>query len=1005
MNGDPVPAIPPSRRCGGGTGRRTIDAGRRRRPGQHRPDPLPYDRRGRSVTSDIDPPWPPQTRYLRIGDLVVDLRYRRVRTGDTEADLPQRVFDLFLLLLAEPHALHSRTDLFQRLWPGLVVEDANLTQSMWLLRRALGESRKAWIRTVAKGGYVFEPPEPPQAFVEPPDAAPPAPAQAPADDDPAAAPACPAVRPAATRRRRAAWAGLGVLALVALAAAAFFAAPLVRDQPAGRVAATGPAALRAWTVVILEVKDDDTARWPRKLLREWLAWKLDSLPEVQLISEADFAAGHHGANTPLAIFVSSGLVDDAPGQMRVRVRFRQGAQDRVLEARGGDADLPARIDTLSRQVVAQLLPARAAPWPTLAVDASAARRYADAVDAIDRRDAVASTRILGEVIERSPRFGLARVQLAQAQKRLGLAASAIGEMDAAHALLRPAPPETLALFEAQRLSIDPKRSLDAANAFAALASGAARKPRIVLERARQLLDAGQPEHARALLSTPEWEQASLGVRITRHLLLSVAHVHVGDPQRARQDATTAERLARQSGKGWELERGMALVVLANVDVAQHGERADTTGFLDAAALFESAGNRTSALYARFLAASARPSRPEFGRSLDALLVQARASGYVQLEIEILMRVAGRHHAVGDMAGYRRYLEQALAGARVAGNEDARSRLETVLLFDAYRALHLDDADLRLQRLRASRPEGTVGMTLQRIDAGLAVLRGRHRDALDTLSADARDGDPDEGMSEAQLTLACDRADVRLQMGDLAGARTDSDLCASSGQPLLQMRATAHQAQLALLAGRPGETREALRRVGTLLESGDDEGPDRWGSTLGLAALLTRAGDVASSDRLLASIAPRVARSGIVLHEVSLLAALAENAAARGDWASARRHAASARRRTPPEVWTIHGRLALLEAADALARGDRTRAIEIATRYGDLARGHRDAIADVQFRDLLERACRTDCARTAPASRHGIRDAQIAWLPVPGHPVAASTPPARAGTNGQASRRP
>jgi DNA-binding winged helix-turn-helix (wHTH) protein len=972
--------------------------------------------------SKIDPPWPQDTRCLRIGDLIVDLRYRRVRADDTDVDLPQRVFDLFLLLLAEPHALHSRSDLFQRLWPGLVVEDANLSQSMWLLRRALGESRKAWIRTVAKGGYVFEPPEPLQALAEPPEALPSAvaetdaaAAQAPAegaageaagDEGVAAAPTAPAPRPAAASRRRLASLALGALALGALAlvVAGVFLAPLVRDARTARVATAAVPAPPGVTVVILEVKDDDAARWPRKLLREWLAWKLDSLPEVQLISEADFAAGHHGANTPLAIFVSSAMVDDAPGQMRVRVRFRQGSQDRILEARGGDADLPARIDALSRQVVARLLPARAAPWPTLAVDATAARRYADAVDAIDRRDAIATTRILGEVIEHAPRFGLARVQLAQAQKRLGLAASAIGEMDVAHALLRPAPPETLALFEAQRLSIDPKRSLDAAYAYATLASGAARKPRIVLERARQLLDAGQPEHARALLSTPEWAHASLGVRVTRQLLLSVAHFHLGDPERARHDATIAERLAREAGKGWELERGMALVMLANVDVAQRSERADTAGFLDAAALFESAGNRTSALYARFLAASARPSQPEFGRSLDALLAQARASGYVQLEIEILMRVAGRHHASGDMSGYRRYLEQALAGARVAGNEDLRSRLETVLLFDAYRALRLADADLRLQRLRASRPEGTVGMTLQRIDAGLDILRGRHREALDMLSDDTRDGNPDEGKSEAQLTLACDRAEVRLQMGDFAGARTDSDLCASSGQAPLQMRAAVHQAYLALLSGKPGEARETLRRVEAMLGTGED-GPDRWGSTMGLAALLTREGDVAASDRLLASVEAPVARSGIVLHEVALLAGQAENAAARGDWTRARRHAATARERTPSEVWTIHGRLALVDAADALAHGDRARAIAVATRYRDLARGGRDAIAEVQFQDLLDRACPTDCAGAAPASRHGIHGSQIAWLRMPAPPVGAPTPSLRAAASGQASRRP
>ena len=954
------------------------------------------------MTPHIDPPWPQAARYLRVGDLVVDLRYRRVRAGDTEVDLPQRVFDLFLLLLAEPQVLHSRTDLFQRLWPGLVVEDANLTQSMWLLRRALGESRKSWIRTVAKGGYVFEPPDAVQALVERPEAPPASPpcpviadaATAPADvstdqvdqadpaDQSVAGNAASAVIPPPKPGvRRVAWIALCVLALVTTG---LLTLGFVRGGRPDRAIVAATPAPQALTVVILEVKDDAAARWPRKLLREWLAWKLDSLPEVQLLSEAEFASGRPGTGTPLTVFLSSGLVDGAPGMMQVRVRFRQGSRDRILVAQGSEAEMPAKVDALSRQVVAQLLPARAAPWPALGVDMLAGRRYADAVDAIERRDAIGSARILGDVIARSPRFALARMQLAQAQKRMGLAASAVGEMDIAHSLLRPAPPDTLALFEAQRLSIDPKRSLDAAYAYATLSPGAARKPRIVLERARMLVDAGQPEHARALLSTPEWEHASLGTRITRLLLLSVAHFHMGDPELARRNAATAERLARESGKGWEMERGMALVMLANVDVAQREDRADLAGYFDAAALFESAGNRTSALYAKFLAASARPSRPDFARSLDALLAQARASGYVQLEIEILMRVAARHHASGDMAGYRGYLEQALASARVAGNDDIRNRLETVLLFDAYRALRLADADLRLQRLRASRPAGTVGMSLQRIDAGLDVLRGHHRDALDMLSADVRAGSADEGKSEAQLTLACDRAEVRLQMGDLAGARSDSDLCASSGQPVLQMRATAHQAYHALLSGRRKDARDALHRVEAMLDTGDD-GPDRWGSSLQLAALWTRAGDVAASDRLHAAVERHVTRSGIVLHEATLRTGQAENAAARGDWAAARRLVAMARARTPAEVWMIQARLAFVEAADALAHGDRLRGIAIATRHRDLARGHRDAIGEVQFQGLLDRSCLVDCARITDAmaaSRHGIHGSQIEWLRMP-----------------------
>ena len=120
----------------------------------------------RLVTASTNGPWAAETRYLRIGELLVDLRYRRVLAADNEVELPQRLFELLLLLLAEPHVLHSRSELFERLWPGVIVEDANLSQSMWLLRKALGEERKHWIRTVAKGGYVFEPPAPIEALTE-----------------------------------------------------------------------------------------------------------------------------------------------------------------------------------------------------------------------------------------------------------------------------------------------------------------------------------------------------------------------------------------------------------------------------------------------------------------------------------------------------------------------------------------------------------------------------------------------------------------------------------------------------------------------------------------------------------------------------------------------------------------------------------------------------------------------------------------------------------------------
>ena len=101
------------------------------------------------MSDQLQSAWPVRTHALRIGEVEIDLRYRRVRRPEGEVELPHRIFELLLLLAAEPHVVHSRSDLLRRVWPGLVVEDANLSQSVWALRKALGEAQKDWIRTVS----------------------------------------------------------------------------------------------------------------------------------------------------------------------------------------------------------------------------------------------------------------------------------------------------------------------------------------------------------------------------------------------------------------------------------------------------------------------------------------------------------------------------------------------------------------------------------------------------------------------------------------------------------------------------------------------------------------------------------------------------------------------------------------------------------------------------------------------------------------------------------------
>ena len=102
-------------------------------------------------------PWPDDCPRLQLDDLLVDLRFRQLIDGDGTRELSSRQFDLLIFFLAAPGELHSRSRLLESVWAGVVVEDANLSQAIWTLRRALGPARRNWIRTVSKRGYVFQP--------------------------------------------------------------------------------------------------------------------------------------------------------------------------------------------------------------------------------------------------------------------------------------------------------------------------------------------------------------------------------------------------------------------------------------------------------------------------------------------------------------------------------------------------------------------------------------------------------------------------------------------------------------------------------------------------------------------------------------------------------------------------------------------------------------------------------------------------------------------------------
>ena len=94
---------------------------------------------------------------VRFAGFTLDSERRQLVRAGQPVHLSPKAFDL-LCCLAEkrPNAV-SKAELYERIWPGTFVVDANLTVLIAELRRALGDDPQApqFIRTVPKFGYAF----------------------------------------------------------------------------------------------------------------------------------------------------------------------------------------------------------------------------------------------------------------------------------------------------------------------------------------------------------------------------------------------------------------------------------------------------------------------------------------------------------------------------------------------------------------------------------------------------------------------------------------------------------------------------------------------------------------------------------------------------------------------------------------------------------------------------------------------------------------------------------
>lgn len=94
---------------------------------------------------------------VQFGDITLDSDSRQLVRAGQPAHVSPKAFDVLCHLVERRPNAVTKTELFELVWPGTFVVEANLTVLVTELRRALGDDAHAprYIRTVHKHGYAF----------------------------------------------------------------------------------------------------------------------------------------------------------------------------------------------------------------------------------------------------------------------------------------------------------------------------------------------------------------------------------------------------------------------------------------------------------------------------------------------------------------------------------------------------------------------------------------------------------------------------------------------------------------------------------------------------------------------------------------------------------------------------------------------------------------------------------------------------------------------------------
>lgn len=893
-------------------------------------------------------------RLLRFDEFLVDPQARLLQRGGETIPLTPRVFAVLLALLERAGQVVPKDELIRQVWQDAAVTEANLTQSISTLRKALGESAhdRRYVVTVPGAGYSFAARV---EVLEPPDAGPP-----------------PASEPETQPSPRSSPRGRGRIELLSAALILATLAAwliLIRIPRAPEEEVSGAARGHRVSVAVLGFRNlsgRGDAQWLAQALPEMLTTELAAAKELRVIPGENVArAGLNGKAGDLDAAALERAHETLGSDLVVvgsylKLQGREGDRLRldlrVLRAPGGEtltslAELgtePELFELVSRAGarlrdalgVSALPPQQArATRALLPASPRAARLYAEGLGRLRAFDAAEARRLLEQAASADPSSAVIRSALSQSWAALGHDARALADARRAVDLSRSLPRTDRLAIQA-RLHVASREWDRASEVYRSLWTFHPDDLEYGLQLAAALSEAGRGAEALATvaelrrLPQPEREDPRID------LAEAVAAQRLGDLATLERAATAAADKARRTGADLVLaqalvQQGEALVRLGRPEqglalTRQAAERFEAAGdqmgvvaaltligialreqgdldgaeasYRRALGIAERLGNLSGIALQRGNLGVIHHYRGDLRQARESLSLSrslyAQAGDRV-LEARTLSFLGAVLWAQGDAADAQQAFEQALAASRATGHRRDQARA-------------LSGLAMILAR------QGKLAQARQRYEQAVAILRetGDSSFAAQALAASAvvlfRQGDVPAARRRFGEALATKRQ-VRDRLGaaEVAGClasleRAAGDLAAAAplageqlrsaralGTRALEVRALREQAGLQAVRGdlaAAGRSLEEALRVSVPM----GEGPDAADLRLDLAELALARKRFGEAERRAREAAVWYGARGLARFEGYARAVLAEALARQGRTGEAQETAAQAR---------------------------------------------------------------------------------------------------------------